>query len=380
MTSVYVVVPAGVHDPTRPSGGNVYDRRVCRGLAEAGWIVHELEAAGSWPSADGVARSALPAVVARVPDGALVLLDGLIASTVPDILAAERDRLRLVVVVHMPLGVGSVAHDSEGPECLVETREREHAALSAASAVLTTSSWTRDWLLDRYGLASDRVHVAEPGADPADLVAGTPAGSALLCVATVTPGKGHDLLPAALATLTDLPWTCVCAGSMERDPGFADGLVRQALDSGIGDRVRFVGPLGRADLDAVYARADALVLASRAETYGMVVPEALARGIPVITTSVGGLPEALGWTQDRRPGLLVPPDDTAALADALRRWLTDADLRRRLRQDARERRGTLAGWESTTARVARVLAAAARTEPAMAGTADFVPLEPDPAG
>jgi glycosyltransferase involved in cell wall biosynthesis len=380
MTSVYVVVPAGIHDPARPSGGNVYDRRICRGLAEAGWIVHELETAGSWPCADAVARSALADVVARVPDGALVLLDGLIASTVPDILEAERDRLGLVILVHMPLGVGPVGNDTQGQTQVVDIRKREHAALSAASAVVTTSSWTRDWLLDRYGLGSDRVHVAEPGVDAADLLAGTPTGAALLCVATVTPGKGHDLLLAALATLTDLPWTCVCAGSVARDPGFAAGLVRQALDSGIGDRVRFVGPLDRAELDVAYARADVLVLASRAETYGMVVTEALARGIPVITTSVGGLPEALGWTQDRRPGLLVPPDDPAALADALRRWLTDSHLRRGLRQDAQERRATLAGWESTIARVARVLAAAERTKPALASAAGFVPLEREPGG
>jgi glycosyltransferase involved in cell wall biosynthesis len=104
-----------------------------------------------------------------------------------------------------------------------------------------------------------------------------------------------------------------------------------------------------------------LVLASRAETYGMVVTEALGRGLPVIGTDVGGLPEALGHAADgSRPGLLVPPGDPWRFAVALRCWLTDPDLRDRLRQAARERRTTLSPWADTSARISRVLAGVAR--------------------
>jgi glycosyltransferase involved in cell wall biosynthesis len=382
VSSVYMVVPAGVHDPARPSGGNIYDRRVSRGLAEAGWMAHELEVAGAWPCADAAARSALAVGMQAFPDDAVVLIDGLIASSVPDILDAERDRLRLVVLVHMPLGVGPAEIESPRrlprPTTLDDIRRQELAALSAAAAVVTTSVWTRDWLLHQYALDPERVHVAQPGVDAAGLAPGTPAGTALLCVAAVTPGKGQDVLLAGLTRLADVPWQCVCAGSLDRDPAFADALARRVRNSQIGDRVRFVGPLDRADLEVAYAQADALVLASRAETYGMVVTEALARGLPVIATSVGGLPEALGRTNDRRPGLLVRPDDPAAMADALRRWLTDARLRERLRQDAKARRATLAPWESTTARLSGVLGAVAQAEPAMAGGAGFEPLEPTP--
>ena len=116
-----------------------------------------------------------------------------------------------------------------------------------------------------------------------------------------------------------------------------------------------------ADLDRSYAAADLLVLASRAETYGMVVTEALARGLPVVAAEVGGVPEALGHGADGMPpGLLVPPGDPAALGAALRAWLGDAELRRRLRRAARERRASLAGWSTTTSIVAGVLAGAAR--------------------
>jgi glycosyltransferase involved in cell wall biosynthesis len=349
MTAVHVVVPDGVDDPARPSGGNAYDRRICRGLAAIGWSVYERAVPGSWPWPDAAACATLSGVIAGIPDGAVVLVDGLIASTVPEVLVPEARRLRLVVLVHMPLGDGLPG------DGVADAQER--AVLSAAVAIVTTSTWTRRWLLDRYALQPGQVHVAEPGVDAGALAPGTAAGRELLCVAAVTPNKGHDVLLAALTTIADLQWRCVCVGTLNRDPGFVDRLDRQARAGGIGDRVCFTGPRTGKDLDDAYAAADVLVLASRAETYGMVVTEALARGLPVVATAVGGLPEALGRGADgSRPGLLVPPGDSAAFAAALRCWLGDTHLRQRLRRAAHERRGTLSGWSTTSVRISRVLA------------------------
>ncbi len=128
----------------------------------------------------------------------------------------------------------------------------------------------------------------------------------------------------------------------------------------MGDRVRFPGPCTGPELDRAYAAADLLVLASRAETYGMVVTEALARGLPVLAADVGGVSEALGQGKDgTRPGLLVAAGDPAAFGAALRTWLGDAELRGRLRRAARERRASLRRWPATTSVVAGVLAGAA---------------------
>jgi glycosyltransferase involved in cell wall biosynthesis len=343
VTAVHVVVPDGIDDPARPSGGNAYDRRICQGLGAAGWSVSEHVVEGFWRQPDRAARSALAGLLAGLADGTTVLLDGLIASTAPEVLVPEADRLRLVVLVHMLLG------DLFGDA-------GEATALSAAAAVVTTSNWTRRRLLDAYGLPPARVHVAEPGVDRAGLAPGTPAGGQLLCVAAVIPGKGHDVLFAALATVADLRWQCLCVGSLERDPDFVDRIAGQVKASGIDDRIQLAGARTGSDLASAYAAADVLILASRAETYGMVVTEALAYGLPVIATAVGGLPETLGRVAaGRRPGLLVARGDVAALGTALRGWLSDADLRTGLRQAAYERRPTLSGWSDTSARIARVL-------------------------
>jgi glycosyltransferase involved in cell wall biosynthesis len=353
VTEVHVVVPEGIDDPARPSGGNLYDRRVCRELAALGWAVHEHPIPGAWPRASPAGHAALARAVAGIPDGAVVLLDGLIASAAPEVLVPQAGRLAQVVLVHMPLG----HRPPDGQAAAV--RERE--VLAAAAAVVTTSAWARGRLGELYALPADRVHVAEPGVDAAGLAPGTAAGDALLCVAAVTPDKGHDVLLDALATATDLSWRCACVGSLDRDAAFADGVRRATRKHGLGDRVRFAGPRTGADLDRAYAAADLLVLASRAETYGMVVTEALARGLPVLAAEVGGVTEALGHAKDRtRPGLLVAPGDPAALGAALRAWLGDAELRGRLRRAARERRASLRGWPATTSVLAGVLAGAAR--------------------
>jgi len=343
VNEVHVVVPDGIDDPRRPSGGNVYDRRTCRGLVALGWSVHEHTVPGRWPSPDAPAQATVAAVLAQIPSGSMVLVDSLVASAVPEVLEPEARRLRIVVLLHMP-----------------RDEPREVAALSAVSAIVATSEWTRRWLNDNYALPAIPVYVVPPGVDAAAVAAGTPSGGRLLCVGAVTPVKGHDLLLHALAVVDDAAWRCVCVGALDLDPEFVARVRRLAEDSGLGDRVCFTGPLTDGALERAYADADALVLASRAETYGMVVTEALARGLPVIAGEVGGVPEALGRAADgSRPGLLVPPGDPQALGQALSCWLGNRKERERLRVAARSRRERLPDWAQTSREMSAVLSAVA---------------------
>jgi glycosyltransferase involved in cell wall biosynthesis len=359
VNAVHVVVPDGIHDPARVSGGNRYDREVCADLRDAGWSVTEIAAEGSWPRPDALAQTCLARSLDAVGDGALVLVDGLVASAARAVLEPRAGRLRLVVLVHMvfggeAFGWGAVAERDES------------AVLAAARAVVTTSAWTRRLLLERYPLPAARVHIAHPGTEPAPVSPPTPGGGRLVCVGTLSPLKGQDLLLEALGSLVGLPWHCTLVGPLDRDPGFVASLARRATATGIADRVRMPGTRTGAALRREYQDADLLVLPSRAESYGMVVPEALAAGVPVLASAVGGVPEAVGRTASGVPGLLVPPDDAAALAAALARWLTDTRLRSRLRRAALSRRETLPDWRTTGDCIRRVLAA--------------VQAEPDPRG
>ncbi len=291
MRTVHFVVPR----LASPSGGNVYNRRLAEGLESKGWSVvwtHTVEA------------------------GAVNLVDGLVLPEVGD-------TSRVVALMHMPL-----------------LTESERDLLTNAQAVIVTSEWSA------RSLAGLNVHVARPGVDPAPITPASEKGERLLCVAAVTPTKGHDVLIEALAR-TPGSWTCVCVGPLDRDAEFASRL--STLDG----RVKFTGAI---EGNSFYDNADLVVLPSRHETYGMVVTEALARGIPVLASEVGGIPEALGTAADATlPGVLVPPGDPDALAAALHRWLNDAAWRDHLRRAALSRRTTLTGWAETVTVVSKVL-------------------------
>jgi glycosyltransferase involved in cell wall biosynthesis len=353
LRSVHFVMPGGVDDPTAPSGGNAYDRRLCLDLPGFGWQVRRHTVAGEWPRPGAAARTELARTLRELPDGTVVLLDGLVACGVPEIIVPEAERLRLAVLVHLPLG------DERGlaPAVAAELDARERTTLRAVPAVVATSDWAVRRLVAHHGLAPERVHVAAPGADIAPLAPGTDGVSRLLCVAAVTPRKGQHRLVEALAAVTDLPWSCVCVGSLTQDPAYVAELRALIEKFGLGDRLHLAGAQAGAALDASYAAADLMVLTSYAETYGMAVTEALARGIPVLATDVGGLPEAVGRAPDGGvPGILVPPEDPAALAAELRGWFGEADVRRRLKAAARGRRAALDGWATTARSLAGVLA------------------------
>ncbi|MCF6744537.1 glycosyltransferase family 4 protein [Blastococcus sp. KM273128] len=354
MRHVHVVVPAGIDEPARVSGGNRYDREVCDDLRRAGWQVTEIAADGAWPGPDPPALAALARALDGVADGALVLADGLVASAARAVLEPRSRRLRLVVLVHMVFGGDAVGAGDEA------------AVLGAARAVVTTSDWTRRRLLDRYDLPAAAVHVAHPGTRPAPVSPPSAGGGRLLCVGTLAPVKGQDLLVAALGGLAGLPWWCTLVGSRDRCPRFTAALERRVAAAGLGDRVRITGVRTGEALRRTFQEADLLVVPSRAETYGMVVAEALAAGLPVLATRVGGLPESLGGTAAGLPGFLVPPDDDAALRAALAAWLTDRALRGRLRDAALLRRAELPGWPATGTRIRKVLSAVGAEPPAPA--------------
>ena len=347
---MHLVVPGGFDDPTRPSGGNAYDRLVGAALARAGWDVRFVPVPGPWPNVGRAGCAALERKIAALPDDEVVLVDGLIASSAGQVMVSRSRRPRVVVLVHTLLAGSGLTNVPAGIEA------SEAAVLAAADAVVTTSVWTRERLLTRYSLAAERVRVVCPGVDPAALASGTRDGGALLCVANIVAHTGHDLLVAALAQVRDLDWRCVCVGALDQQPDFVTRVRGQAAAAGMSHRLKFAGVLDGDPLDRAYADADLLLLPSRFESYGMVVTEALARGLPVVATAVGGVSEALGRAPDRRrPGRLVAPNDPAALAAALRDWLQDPTEQARLRTTARQRRRTLRDWDQAARELAAVL-------------------------
>ena len=317
MTRVHVVVPEGIDDPARPSGGNALRppglRRARRRRLDGARARRARRLAAA---RRGVARGARRRRRRGSPTAPSCCSTGSSPRRPPR--SSSRRRA----------GCGW----SRSCTCRWAGGTPTATPGSGERAVLCGRHGRRDdqrldpaRLLELYALPADRVHVAEPGVDAADLAPGTPAGGALLCVAAVIPAQGprRAARRARDAGGPSLALRCASAASTATRPS-PTGLRRRAADAGLDDRVRFAGPQTGADLDRSYAAADLLVLASRGETYGMVVTEALARGLPVVATEVGGVPEALG-TAPTAParGCWCRPATRRRSRAALRAWLGD---------------------------------------------------------
>ena len=326
MRRIAFVVPGDIDTKT---GGYIYDKRIATGLRALGWCL-----------------DVVPPNLDTLPDGAVALIDGLALVTRGDPIGRHIGRLRLVPLIHLPLAleVGLDAVEADRRDAL------ERRALTAAPLVVVTGRVTFEELA-RRGVERQRMAIVEPGTDPAPLARGSQTDSvAIVTVAALTPGKGHERLLRALAAVPrSYRWTLTCAGSVDRAPQTADRLRPLVGALGLADRVTFAGELDADRLGALLDRSDLFALATLRETFGMAVAEAIARGLPVVSTTVGAIPEIAG-----DGGLLVAPDDEAALAAALTRAITDAGVRGRLATGARAARGRLRTWDDAS----RLMAAA----------------------
>ena len=330
------------------TGGSIYDRRIVDGLRQRGWPVDVLELDASFPYPTAPALEQADRGLAAVPTGTIAIVDSLALGAMPDLITREAARLRIVALVHLPLAA-DVGLDRE-----TETRfeQTERRALHAAALVVVTGRATLS-LIANYELAPERVIVVEPGTDRPPLARGSRGDQAvaLLSVATVNPGKGHEMLLAALSAVPCRAWRLTCAGSLTRHPATAERVRAMVWRLGLEDRVSLVGDLDGPALAACYDSADVFVLATRQETYGMAVAEALAYGLPVVATMTGAIPELVG----EDAGLLVPVGDTRSLVETLSRVLSDAGLRARLAEGARRVRDQLPTWDETAGRMAAAL-------------------------
>jgi glycosyltransferase involved in cell wall biosynthesis len=336
------------------TGGYTYDRRLMALLPQFGIRPMHLALPDGYPSPTDDDLRATAEAFAKVPTETVLMVDGLAYGAMTTEVIA-RAAGPVVALVHHPLCLETgLSAERQG-----ELKASETAALQLARHVIVTSGTTAALLVADFAVPAGRITVAEPGTDPAPRSAASAAGSAalprtvrLVAVGSVVPRKGYDLLVRALAHLSQLDWELVIAGDRDRSPTTATGLEAQIGSCRLSGRVRLAGSLDEGALGELYASADLVVMPSLYEGYGMVLGEALARGLPIVATTGGAAAE----TVPDGAALKVPPGDTAALTAALRRAISDTGLRQRLADAAWAAGQKLPRWEDT----ARIVAGAIR--------------------
>jgi len=332
-------VPGSLETPT---GGYAYDRRIIAELEPLGWQIEVVDVGEGFPWPTEATQAAARTRLLKVPAGQPIVVDGLALGALPDVALELAGRNPLLALVHHPLALewGLSADQAD------VLRRSERTALASARGVVVTSPATARIVASDYGVPAERITVARPGNDPAPRAQGSRNGPPhLLSVGAVVPRKGFDVLVAALATRTDLPWRLTIAGDLTRDATAAARLHSDITRHGLADRIAVLGAVSSEQLATLYDTADLFVLASYFEGYGMAYTEALAHGLPVIGTRAGAIPE----TVPDEAGVLVAAGDPAALAEALHRALSDTGLRQRLSEAALAAARQLPTWQQSGA-------------------------------
>lgn len=338
-------------DITLPTGGYAYDRGVLALLPGLGLDVVHLELPGGYPDPTPADIARTADLVAGTSPDAVLLIDGLAYGAMPADLIDGFGR-QVVALVHHPLCLES----GISPARADALRALETAALARAVRVIATSETTARTLAADFAVPPDRIKVAVPGTDPAARAKGSGKRTVvLLAVGSVVPRKGYDVLVRALeidaAAAHGSDWVLRIVGALDRSPSTAAVLRDQVARAKLDGRIEIVGPKSREDLDALYDEADVFVLSSHYEGYGMVLAEALARGLPIVTATGGAAAE----TVPDAAALKVPPNDPETLQQALRRLLDDAPLRARLADAAWSAGRALPRWSDTAATIADVI-------------------------
>ncbi len=352
MTGTPAVAFAIPGDLSTPTGGYAYDRKVLARLPAQGIAVTHLPLPGGFPNPSTADIDAVVRLANDTPGGTVLLVDGLALGAMPAPALRHVSR-PIVALCHHPLGLEAGLNPNRAAELVA----CERAALACCKAVIATSPATARLLMREFDVPEAYLHIAEPGTEPAPRASRGGEPVRLLAIGSLIPRKGYEFLLRALATLTDLPWRLTIVGG-PRDEAYAATLARLTTELRLTDRVTFAGGTDDAGVAAAYGQADIFVMPSLFEGYGMVLAEALARGLPIVVTTGGAAAE----TVPDDAALKVPPADADALAAALRRLLPDRPLQDRLSDAAWAGAKRLPTWEHCAAAIARVLHAVAADE------------------
>ncbi len=315
-------------------GGSAYDRHLIAALRGLGHsvatatVASDAEAGQGWAALAGSAFGVIDGMVLPHFDA------GAGATSWPD--------GRAVALVHHPTALAE-------PACRDLIRAAERRVLPRLGRVVATSEGVGARLVAEFGVPAQRLRVVVPGL--AELPRSPGSGQAtchVLSVGRLAPRKGHDVLLRALARLPDLDWRLTIAGDSHGEAAWVEGLGTLAARLKIGHRVELLERTAGVALERLWETADLFALASRRETTGVAVAEALRRGVPVAVTGCDAPPGDAGVS--------CPPEDAAALSCCLRRMIFDRALRQHMSETAWTAGQDLPGWPAQARRFLDALA------------------------
>lgn len=342
---ILFIIPGDINLPT---GGYRYDREIINAWKSSGVDVELISIEGSYPFPSKGEKTGALESIKSFPKADIAVVDGLLGGVAPRFLQKLSETMPVVALIHHPLCLENGL--SQTSTAVLEETERQ--GLAFTSCVITTSPTTSRTVEKLFNLNPAQIHTVLPGVARGTRSTGSENSCInLLCVGSVIERKGHKDLLLSLSKLMHLDWQLECIGSTQFDKPLYSELSAFVEREALTERVHFRGDVDEGVLEAAYSKADVFVLPSLFEGYGMAYAEAIVRGIPVIGTTAGAIPE----TVPAPCGILVEPSNVSALSSALESLIVDETLRIKYREGSIKEEPNFPTWQGSAIQFAKIL-------------------------
>lgn len=342
---ILFVIPGDINLPT---GGYRYDREIINAWQNSGVDVTLININGNYPFPTNADKQTALNKIAELPKADIAVVDGLLGGASPEFMQALSKVLPTVALIHHPLCLEN-GLDEETAKTLESS---ELAGLAFTSGIITTSPATTLTVSNLFEYNKDKIHTVLPGVERGETSKGSNNSTVnLLCVGSIIERKGHKDLLLALSELTKLDWHLDCIGSTDFDAALFVELKQILETKQLTNKVTFHGSVSEEAILNGYTKADVFVLPSLFEGYGMAYAEAIVRGLPVIGTTAGAIPD----TVPKTCGILVEPSNIQSLRQALQKMIMDKELRNQYHEAAIKAELSFPTWESSAGAFFKIL-------------------------
>ena len=342
---VLFIIPGDINLPT---GGYRYDREIISAWQLSGINVELISIQGDYPFPNPEELKLALETVRKLPHANVAVVDGLLGGSAPEFIQKLSEKMPVAALIHHPLCLENGLNEKTANSL----EDSEKQGLKFTSRIITTSPTTRKTVAELFKLHENQIHTVLPGVERGTQSTGSQSACLnLLCVGSVIERKGHKHLLLALEMIKHLDWQLDCIGSTAFDETLFSELQALCKQNELDAKVRFHGDVSEDVLNSFYKRADLFVLPSLFEGYGMAYAEAIVRGIPVIGTTAGAIPETVPSTC----GVLVEPSNVNALAKALESLICDDVLRTQYRNGTLAAEPDFPTWQSSAKQFAEIL-------------------------
>lgn len=263
------------------TGGYIYNKYIVNGLNEKNYDVSVISLLGNFPNPTSSDLNKCSEILNTLPDKAFLVVDSLILGFIPQLLIKIRERTSIIGLMHLPLSIDLKSNKKQ--RLFLE----EEKALELCKRIITTSFYTKI-LLTESGIDAEKILVAEPGTENYPKKENYPCNPYnLVCISNYHENKNQIALIKALKNLVEYNWEMNFFG--RSDTFYFRKLKELVYSYNLDKRIFLGGPLERSKISDIYLKSDLFILPTKFETYGMALTEALAHGIPVITTLTGGI-------------------------------------------------------------------------------------------